>query len=145
MNIPNETLTPHKDACNKSSYCAYQILRFAFAIIPILMGLDKFFNLLTNWEQYLSAPFNVFGNAHTTMMVVGVIEIIAGILTWLKPKIFSYIVAIWLLLIIINLFVLHNFYDIVLRDIGLLLAALALGSLSCKYDTCQVDSCQHKG
>lgn len=116
------------------SYQAFQILRFAFTIVPILMGLDKFFNVLTNWEQYLSAPFNVLGNPVTTMMVVGVIEIIAGILTWIKPKIFSYIVALWLLFIIINLFIIGNFYDIILRDIGLLLGALALARLSHKFD-----------
>lgn len=67
------------------------------------------------------------------MMVVGVIEIIAGIGVWVKPKIFSYIVAIWLLGIIVNLLMLHNFYDIALRDLGLLLGALALGRLSQEY------------
>lgn len=116
------------------SFQAYQILRFAFTIAPILAGLDKFFNILVKWDIYLSHPFNVFGNAHTTMIIVGIIEIIAGILVWIKPKIFSYIVALWLLAIIINLLILKNYYDIALRDIGLLLGALALGSLSQKYD-----------
>ena len=117
------------------SFQAYQILRFAFTVAPIIAGLDKFFNILVNWEIYLSSPFNVFGNPQTTMMVVGVIEIIAGILVWLKPKIFSYVVAIWLLAIIINLLILGSFYDIALRDLGLLLSALALGRLSQTYDT----------
>lgn len=116
------------------SYQAYQILHFAFIVAPILAGLDKFFNLLTHWEQYLSSPFNVFGNAHTTMMVVGVIEIVAGIGVWIKPKIFAYVVAAWLLGIILNLLILGNYYDIALRDLGLLLGALALGCLSMKYD-----------
>lgn len=117
-----------------ASYHAYMILRFAFTIAPIFAGLDKFFNFLTNWEHYLSPQFNVLGNAHTTMMVVGAIEIIAGILVWVKPRIFSYVVALWLLAIIVNLLLLHNFYDVALRDLGLLLGALALGRLSAIYD-----------
>ncbi len=129
-----------KECWHKPSFQAYEILRFAFAIVPILAGLDKFFNFLTNWEQYLSLPFNVFGNAHTTMMAVGAIEIIVGILVWFKPKIFAYVVALWLLAIIINLLIIGNFYDIALRDLGLLLGALALGRLSEKYDSC----CSHK-
>lgn len=137
MVISNETVNLKKeDCCKQPSYQAYQILRFAFTVAPILAGLDKFFNFLTVWDQYLSSPFNVFGNPHTTMLVVGVIEIIAGIGVWLKPKIFSYIVALWLLGIIINLLILGNFYDIALRDLGLLLGALALGRLSSLYDVC---------
>lgn len=124
----------YEDLWKRPSYQAYMILRFAFAIAPILAGLDKFFNILTNWGQYLSPTFDVFGNPHTTMMVVGAIEIIAGILVWIKPKIFAYVVVLWLLGIIINLLLLHNFYDIALRDLGLLLGALALGRLSSKYD-----------
>lgn len=123
-----------EECCKKPSYQAYEILHVAFTIAPILAGLDKFFNFLTNWEQYLSSPFNIFGNAHTTMMVVGIIEIIAGLGVWVKPKIFAYIVAAWLLGIIINLLMLHNFYDVALRDLGLLLGALALARLSVKYD-----------
>lgn len=120
----------HESCLKDPSYQAYQILHFAFTIAPILAGLDKFFNFLTHWEQYLSAPFNVLGNAHTTMLVVGVIEIIAGIGVWLKPKYFAYIVALWLLGIIVNLLILGQFYDVALRDLGLLLGALALGRLS---------------
>jgi uncharacterized membrane protein YphA (DoxX/SURF4 family) len=110
---------------------AFLILRFGFAILPIIAGLDKFFNFLTNWEMYLSGPFNVLGNAHTTMMVVGIIEIIAGIGVWLWPRIFSWIVALWLLGIIVNLLLLGHYYDVALRDLGLLLGAVSLGWLSC--------------
>jgi hypothetical protein len=133
MTIENSN-TP-KECCEKKhSYYAYEILHFAFTIAPIAAGLDKFFNFFTTWGKYLSEPFNVFGNAQTTMMVVGVIEIIAGIGVWLKPKIFAYIVALWLLGIIVNLVILGQFYDIALRDLGLLLSALALGCLSQKHD-----------
>ena len=134
MVASNEITKSHKVDYKEPSYQAYQILRFAFTVAPIIAGLDKFFNFLTNWGQYLASPFDVFGNAHTTMMVVGVIEIIAGIGVWFKPKIFAYIIVLWLLGIIINLLVLNNFYDIALRDLGLLLGALALARLSCKYD-----------
>lgn len=131
--MSNDDKSKSQEVYNSPSYQAYRILQFAFIVAPIVAGLDKFYNFLTNWEQYLSSPFNVFGNAHTTMMVVGVIEIIAGIGVWLKPKIFAYIIVLWLLGIIINLLVLHNFYDIALRDLGLLLGALALARLSQKY------------
>lgn len=124
-----------EESCHpcQHSYQAYQLLHIAFTIAPIVAGLDKFFNYLTQWQQYLSPEFNVLHNAHTTMLIVGVIEIIAGIGVWVKPKIFSYIVALWLLAIIINLLLLGNFYDVALRDVGLLLGALALARLSsCK-------------
>jgi hypothetical protein len=128
MNDPN--INKQESCATSPGYQAYQILRFAFTVAPILAGLDKFFNFLTNWGHYLSGPFNVFGNTHTTMMVVGVIEIIAGIGVWFKPQIFAYIVALWLLGIIVNLLILGNYYDVALRDLGLLLGALALGRLS---------------
>ena len=134
MVAPNEIINSQKEAYKKPSYQAYQILHFAFTVAPILAGLDKFFYFLTNWGQYLSSPFNVFGNQATTMIVVGVIEIVAGIGVWLKPKIFAYIIVLWLLGIILNLLILQNFYDIALRDLGLLLGALALARLSHKYD-----------
>jgi hypothetical protein len=119
-------------SCQKGSCDAYEILHFGFALLPIIAGLDKFFNLLTNWELYLAPSFSVLGSPHTTMLAVGVIEIIAGIGVWFKPQIFAYIVMLWLLGIIINLLMLGHFYDIALRDFGLLLGALALARLSCK-------------
>ena len=117
-------------------YQAFRILQIAFIVAPIVAGLDKFFNLLTFWPQYL-APFAssvLHGHDALFMKLVGIVEIIAGILVWIKPRIFSYIVALWLLLIIINLLVLENYYDVLFRDIGLLLGALALGRLSAEYD-----------
>lgn len=111
-------------------YQAYQILHLGFTLLPIIVGLDKFFNFLTNWEQYLSTKFNVLGNSSLTMLCVGVIEIAAGIGVWMRPKYFSYIVALWLVAIIVNLIMTHHFYDIALRDFGLFLGAIALGRLS---------------
>ncbi|MFZ0593221.1 MAG: hypothetical protein WAM39_22375 [Bryobacteraceae bacterium] len=113
---------------------AFQILRFGFTVAPILFGLDKFLNLLVNWEKYL-APWivHIVGNAHAFMLAVGIIEIIAGLLVALKPRWGGYVVTLWLLGIIVNLLSYSGFYDIALRDFGLLLAALALGRLSEQY------------
>jgi hypothetical protein len=111
---------------------AYRILHFGFTVAPILAGLDKFFNLLVDWEKYLPGfVANLFGgNGHALMMIVGVIEIAAGIGVALKPRIFSYVVAAWLWVIILNLLLIPGYFDIALRDFGLSLGALALGQLS---------------
>jgi uncharacterized membrane protein YphA (DoxX/SURF4 family) len=114
---------------------AFLILRFGFTVAPIIAGLDKFFHFLVNWDQYLPAITNrlVGGHGHELMLAVGVIEIVAGIGVALKPRIFAYIVAAWLFLIILNLLAIPGYYDIALRDLGLLLGALALARLSHSY------------
>ncbi len=117
------------------AYQAFRILQVAFIIAPIVAGADKFFNCLTVWSQYLS-PFAVNmmqGHWQGFMMLAGVVEIIAGIGMIYKPKIFAYIVSAWLLLIVINLVMTGRYFDIALRDIGLMLAAFALGRLSQKF------------
>lgn len=115
---------------------AYQILHLAFVVAPIVAGLDKFFNLLANWSQYLPGFVNnlVGGHGNQLMMVVGVIEIVAGIGVAIKPRIFAYVVAAWLFLIIINLLMIPGYFDVALRDLGLMLGALALGRLSQDFD-----------
>ncbi|HMJ06308.1 MAG TPA: hypothetical protein VK474_08650 [Chthoniobacterales bacterium] len=115
---------------------AYFILRFAFTVAPIIAGLDKFLHLLVNWDQYLPAITNrlVGGRGHELMLVVGAIEIVAGIGVAIKPKLFAYVVAAWLFLIILNLLAIPGYFDVALRDLGLLLGALALGRLSQKFD-----------
>ena len=117
------------------SYQAYRILLIGFTVAPILAGLDKFLNLLTDWSQYLPAVVNgmVGGHGDVLMRVVGVIEVVAGIGVALMPRIFSYVVAVWLGVIIINLLVIPGFFDVALRDFGLLLGALALGRLSSEF------------
>lgn len=114
-------------------YQAYQILHIGFTVAPIVAGLDKFFGLLVDWDKYLSPVVtNIIGvgNAHTFMLGVGVIEIIAGIGVAIAPRIFAYVVAAWLIGIIVNLLSIPGYYDIALRDLGLALGALALGRLS---------------
>lgn len=114
------------------SFQAFALLRTVFTIAPIVFGLDKFTNLLTEWTTYLAPWINdvVPGSAATDMRLVGVVEIVAGLLVAVAPRIGAYVVAAWLLGIIVNLLTLSGFYDVALRDFGLLVGALALGSLA---------------
>ena len=123
-------------SASKPSYQAYQILHLGFTVAPIVAGLDKFFNLLVNWEQYLPAFAKNMtgGHGHELMLAVGVIEIVAGLGVWFKPRLFAYVVAAWLLLIIANLLMIPGYFDVALRDFGLSLGALALARLSQEYD-----------
>jgi uncharacterized membrane protein YphA (DoxX/SURF4 family) len=111
---------------------ALMLLRTVFTVAPILFGLDKFFNLLTDWPTYLAPFFDglVPGDAQTAMYVVGVIEIVAGVLVAVRPKIGALVVAAWLAGIILNLLILGDFYDVALRDFGLFVGALALARLA---------------
>lgn len=112
------------------TYQAYQILHMGFTAAPILFGLDKFLNLMVDWSIYL-APFvdNIIP-ANIFMPIVGIVEIIAGLLVFFKPRIGAYLVAAWLLGIIVNLLLIPGFFDVALRDFGLFLGALALARLS---------------
>jgi hypothetical protein len=123
-------------SASKPSYQAYQILHLGFTVAPIVAGLDKFFNLLVNWEQYLPAFVKNMtgGHGHELMLAVGVIEIIAGLGVAFKPRLFAYVVAAWLLLIVANLLMIPGYFDVALRDFGLSLGALALARLSQEYD-----------
>lgn len=111
---------------------AFLLLRTVFTIAPIAFGLDKFVGLLTDWDQYLAPWINdiVPGSAHQAMLAVGVIEIIAGIAVAVIPRYGSLLVAVWLLGIIINLLTLGAYFDVALRDFGLLVGALALAALA---------------
>lgn len=111
---------------------AFLLLRTVFTVAPILFGLDKFTNLLTDWTGYLApvVPDILHLPAQTVMYGVGVVEIIAGILVSLQPRIGSLVVAAWLLGIIVNLLVLGSFFDVALRDFGLFVGALALNRLA---------------
>ena len=118
------------------AYGAYLLLRIGFTMLPILFGVDKFFNALTNWEHYL-APWIVRlipMTAHQAMLVVGVIEIVAGLAVAIKPRYGAYIVAAWLAGIVIDLFSYPGFYDVALRDFALMLAAVTLARLASVYD-----------
>ena len=131
MNTP---LPNNQNASSRASE-AFRILQFGLVAAPILAGLDKFFHLLVNWDQYIPSIVAQLSpiDPHTLMLVVGVIEIIAGIGVALKPRIFAYVVAGWLGIIIVNLLLIPGYFDVALRDFGLLLAALALGRLSQQF------------
>lgn len=124
---------PHVIARNPASQ-AWLILYAGFAALPILAGLDKFAHLLVNWDRYLAPQIaSALPMApHTFMLIVGVVEIAAGVLVALQPRIGGIVVALWLLGITLNL-ILGGFHDIALRDFGLSLGALALSRLSLEY------------
>jgi uncharacterized membrane protein YphA (DoxX/SURF4 family) len=111
---------------------AYRLLRTLFVVAPVLFGLDKFVGLLTNWDQYLAPQLDALvpGTAHQAMFAVGVIEVVAGILVAVAPRIGAYVVAAWLAGIIVDLLLLGGHGDIALRDFGLLVSALALAQLA---------------
>jgi uncharacterized membrane protein YphA (DoxX/SURF4 family) len=123
-------------ARHEPAYGAFSLMRIGFSVLPIWMGLDKFANTLTDWPHYL-APWIVVllpFSAQTAMYVVGVIEIVAGLAVAIKPRYAAYVVAAWLAGIVINLVTYSGFYDIALRDFGLLVAALTLARLAVVYD-----------
>ncbi len=117
-------------------YQAFALLRIAFTVAPIAFGLDKFFNVMVDWPIYLAPWINDIapGSGQDFMYVVGAIEIIAGISVALKPRYGAYIVAGWLAGIVLNLLTASGFYDVALRDFGLMLAALTLARLASIYD-----------
>jgi hypothetical protein len=115
---------------------AFTMLRVTFTVAPILFGIDKFANVLTNdWTRYLATEFNdvIPGTAADAMHVVGVIEIVAGLVVALSPRFGGYLVAAWLGGIIVNLLLVGGYGDIALRDFGLLLAALTLARLASAF------------
>ncbi len=132
MALLNPRATETDTAPTTGSHQAFLLLRTVFTIAPIAFGLDKFAGLLTDWDQYLAPWINdlVPGSAHDAMLLVGVVEIAAGVLVALRPQLGGYVVALWLLGIIVNLVSIGDYYDIALRDFGLLVGALALARLA---------------
>src|SRR5918997_6225104 len=116
-------------------YQAFLLLRTAFTLAPIVFGLDKFTNLLTDWPVYLAPWIDglVPGTAQQAMYAVGVVEVTAGVLVAVAPRFGGWLVAAWLGGIILNLLTIPGFYDVALRDFGLLVGAVALARLSVRY------------
>jgi uncharacterized membrane protein HdeD (DUF308 family) len=121
---------PHTHTVASPAHQAYQLLYAAFVVAPIVAGADKFFHFLVNWNIYLAPQIAAIVPTQTFMMLVGAIEIAAGLLVAVRPRIGAYVVAAWFAGIIVNLFMLGSYYDVALRDFGLMLGALALGRLS---------------
>jgi hypothetical protein len=141
--VTGATLTTHPPRASVSerlrtdpAYQAFWLLRIAFTVAPIVFGIDKFANVLVDWEIYLASWIDdiVPGSATDAMHLVGVVEIVAGLTVLIKPRYGSYLVAAWLGGIILNLLTLSGYYDIALRDFGLMLGALTLARLASVYD-----------
>ena len=117
------------------SYQAYQILHIAFTVAPIVAGIDKFFHFLVNWDLYLApiVPRTLHIGAHMFMLGVGAVEVIAGLLVAIGPRIGGWVVGLWLCGIIANLLIMGAYYDVALRDLGLALGAFALARLSADF------------
>jgi hypothetical protein len=134
MNAVNERPSPVGEPIQvRSARQALSVLQFTFVFLPLVAGIDKYFHVLTNWEQYVSPIImKILGGTGTNifMKVDGAIEIIVAIGVAIRPKIFAYVVAAWLMGIVINLLTTGHFYDIALRDFALALSAFALGKLS---------------
>ena len=129
------TATPSADATTTvpaGARQAFLLLRTAFTVAPILFGLDKFTNLMTDWTAYLAPWIDdlVPGTAQQAMYAVGVTEVVAGLLVAVAPRIGGVVVAAWLAGIVVNLLTLGDYYDVALRDVGLLAAAVALSRLA---------------
>ena len=140
MSVDRATASPAARQFNDPTLQAYALLRMLFTVAPILFGLDKFFNMLTHpdhWSKYLAGWINgiVPGNADQCMYLVGVIEIVAGVLVAIAPRIGAWVVAAWLAGIIVDLLTLSGYYDIALRDFGLLVSAVALARLAQSFHT----------
>jgi hypothetical protein len=117
------------------AYQAFTLLRVGFTVAPIAFGIDKFFNVMVNWERYLAPWIHHLSplSATHTMRVVGLIEIAAGVAVAVKPRYGAYIVAAWLAGIIVNLLTYSGYYDVALRDFGLMLGALTLARLATAF------------
>jgi uncharacterized membrane protein YphA (DoxX/SURF4 family) len=120
------------DNASQSTQSVQQILKYTYGLVPVVAGIDKFTNLLTNWKDYLSAsvtnmlPFS----AETYMSIVGVIEIAAGLLVLFKPRIGAMVVMAWLVAIALNLIIGGHYYDVAVRDLVMAIGAFALAKLS---------------
>jgi uncharacterized membrane protein YphA (DoxX/SURF4 family) len=121
------------------SYQAFWLLRIGFTLAPILFGADKFAHVLVNWDIYLAPRLSdhLPGTPHQAMYVVGIIEIVAGLAVALRPRFGGYLVAAWLVGIIVNLLLIPGFYDVALRDFGLFIAAVALARLATAFGPTQ--------
>lgn len=114
----------------------YQLLKFTFGIVPIVAGIDKFTDILTQWDKYLHPGLaNIIPFApHTFMIIVGIIEIAAGIIVLAKPKIGGYIVAAWLTSIALTLLASGNYLDVAVRDLVMAIAAFSTARMATAFE-----------
>ena len=117
---------------NSNTQLVQTILKYTFVLVPIVAGLDKFTNILTNWSQYISEGFagTLPFDATTFMMIVGIVEIVAGILVLVKTKIGAFIVSAWLTAIALTLIFSWSYIDVAVRDLVMAITAFSLAKLS---------------
>jgi hypothetical protein len=119
---------------NDPTFQAFWLMRIGFAIVPIVFGADKFAHVMVNWDKYLAPEIqhwiSPFSTVHQTMYVVGVVEIVAGIVVFLLPRVGGYVVALWLAGIVVNLALIGGYWDIMMRDVALCLLALTFARLA---------------
>ena len=132
---PNTSATSHGQATGLSDpgHQAFTLLRVGFTVAPVLFGLDKFFDVMADWSTYLWSGFASLVPGTSEMLLVGVIEIVAGLLVAVRPRLGGLVVAGWLAGIIVNLLLLGDHYDVALRDVGLLVGAVALSRLAAAH------------
>jgi hypothetical protein len=132
---PTTSAAVRRPSLEDPAFQAFWLLRIGFTLAPILFGIDKFAHVLVDWDKYLAPEFTDLFNAqaHTLMYFVGAIEIVAGLVVLARLRFGGYLVAAWLTGIIVNLLLMADFYDIALRDFGLLLAALTLARLATAF------------
>ena len=120
------------EATIQSTSTVQQLLRYTYGLVPIVAGLDKFSNILTDWKKYIAPtigdmlPFS----ASTFMSIVGVVEIVAGVIVLIRPRIWGYIVMAWLIAIALNLIIGGGYYDVAVRDLVMAIGAFSLARLS---------------
>ena len=131
--VPSDTAAHRLD---NPAFQGFTLLRIGFTVAPILFGLDKFLDWLVDWRIYLAPEINdiIPGTAHQAMLAVGVIEVVAGLVVAVRPRFGGYLVAAWLAGIIVNLLLQADFYDVALRDFGLLIGALSLARLATAFE-----------
>ena len=136
LDRPATALAPARTATRDAGRDAFLMLRVAFTVAPIAFGLDKFFNVLVDWPVYLAGWVDDLmpGSAQDFMYAVGAVEILAGMLVAVRPRLGAPLVAAWLAGIILTLLTGPGDYDIALRDFGLMLGALTLARLAVQYD-----------
>lgn len=121
---------------NQNVKSLFNILKLTFVVVPVVAGLDKFTNILCNWTQYINPtllemlPFS----GGTFMMIVGIIEIVAGILVFLKPRIGGLVVSVWLVLIALSLLIGWNFADVAVRDLVMAISAFSMAKIALVFD-----------
>jgi hypothetical protein len=119
------------------SFQAFWLMRLGFTLVPIVFGADKFAHVMVNWDKYLDPDLqrwlSPFSTVHETMYVVGAVEIVAGVVVLLLPRVGGYLVALWLAGIVVNLAMLGGYWDILMRDAALLVLALTFARLASAF------------